>query len=140
MVESAISFFSEDLSFKLDNELKTQAWVFKTIGDENKIPGEINYIFCSDSYLHKMNLEHLDHDTLTDIITFNYCIDSIINTDIFISVDRVKENAQDFNATFENELNRVMIHGILHLIGYDDKSEEDKKTMRAKEDFYLNLR
>ena len=136
---SVISFFSEDISFELENELKTQEWVIKTITKEDKTPGEINYIFCSDTYLHKMNVEHLDHDTFTDIITFNYCVGELINTDIFISIDRVKENAETFKTSFENELNRVMIHGILHLIGYDDKTGSDKKTMRAKEDFYLNL-
>ncbi len=86
-----------------------------------------------------MNVEHLDHDTFTDIITFNYCIEELVNSDIFISVDRVRENAETFKTSFEDELNRVMIHGILHLVGYDDKTDSDKKTMRAKEDFYLNL-
>ena len=138
-MESIISFFSEDISFELENELKTQKWVIKSITEEDKTPEEINYIFCSDTYLHKMNIEHLDHDTFTDIITFNYCIGELINTDIFISIDRVKENSETFKTTFQDELNRVMIHGILHLIGYDDKTESDKKTMRAKEDFYLNL-
>jgi probable rRNA maturation factor len=134
-----ISFFSEEITFQLENELKTREWVLQTIIKENKTLGEINYIFCSDDYLHKMNVEHLNHDTFTDIITFNYCAGDIISSDIFISIDRVKENADTFQASFGNELKRVMIHGVLHLLGYDDKTEEDKETMRAKEDFYLNL-
>lgn len=138
-MESAINFFSEEISFELENEVKTSEWILKTITDESKIPGEINYIFCSDEYLHKMNVEHLDHDTLTDIITFNYCVEELINTDIFISIDRVKDNAITFKTSFESELSRVIIHGVLHLVGYDDKTEEDKITMRAKEDFYLTL-
>jgi rRNA maturation RNase YbeY len=138
-LDSTIYFFSEDTSFKLPDELKTTAWVVNTITKEGMLPGEINYIFCSDVYLHKMNVDHLNHDTFTDIITFNYCEDDVVNADVFISIDRVKENAETFKCTFEKELNRVMIHGVLHLLGYDDKSEDLKQTMRAKEDFYLNL-
>tara|TARA_B100000809_G_scaffold81337_1_gene79642 strand:+ start:10877 stop:11308 length:432 start_codon:yes stop_codon:yes gene_type:complete len=139
VLDSSISFFSEDITFKLLDELKTSAWITNTITNEGMCPGNINYIFCSDVYLHKMNIEHLNHDTLTDIITFNYCEDDLVNTDVFISIDRVKENADIFKCTFEKELNRVMIHGVLHLVGYDDKSDVDKQKMRAKEDFYLNL-
>ena len=138
-MDNTIYFFSEDTSFKLPDELKTTAWVVNTITKEGMLPGEINYIFCSDVYLHKMNVDHLNHDTFTDIITFNYCEDDVVNADVFISIDRVKENAETFKCTFEKELNRVMIHGVLHLLGYDDKSEDLKQTMRAKEDFYLNL-
>lgn len=134
-----ISFFSEEVDFSLLNQAETIAWISETIIKENKTLGEINYIFCSDDYLHKMNVEHLNHDTLTDIITFNYCVEDIISSDIFISVDRVKDNAEIFKTSFEQELNRVMIHGILHLVGYDDKSDRDKKMMRSKEDFYLTL-
>jgi probable rRNA maturation factor len=136
---SSISFFSEDIYFNLPDELKTRGWVSDTIIKEGMLPGEINYIFCSDAYLLKMNLEHLNHDSFTDIITFNYCEDNVVNSDVFISIDRVKENAETFKCSFENELNRVMIHGVLHLVGYDDKSDDDKQIMRAKEDFYLNL-
>jgi len=138
-LEVIFSFFSEDISFQLADELKTQNWIIESIKQEGKTPGEINYIFCSDNYLYKMNVEHLNHDTFTDIITFNYCVEDVVNTDIFISVDRVKENAKDFETSFENELSRVMIHGMLHLVGYDDKTEADKEAMRAKEDFYLTL-
>ena len=140
MVEdNAISFLSEDISFDLEERDDIQKWIVDTINNEQKLVGEITYIFCSDSYLHKINMEHLNHDTFTDIITFNYNIEEMINSDIFISVDRVKENAESFNTTFQNELSRVIIHGILHLIGYDDKSDADKEVMRSKEDFYLSL-
>ena len=138
-METSINFFSQELTFELDDSSKTSDWIQHSITREGKVPGEISYIFCSDEYLHKMNIEHLSHDTFTDIITFNYCVDELINSDLFISIDRVKENAITFNNTFQNELHRVIIHGILHLIGYDDKTEEDQVIMRAKEDFYLTL-
>jgi probable rRNA maturation factor len=138
-LESDINFFSEAISFQLENTTKISEWIGKTISEESKTPGDINYIFCSDEYLHKMNVEHLSHDTYTDIITFNYCMADIINTDIFISIDRVKENAITYNTTFLTELHRVIIHGVLHLVGYDDKAEDDQVIMRAKEDFYLTL-
>jgi rRNA maturation RNase YbeY len=139
-IQNSISFDAEDISFELEQPNVVQDWIQKTITKENKVTGEISYIFCSDEYLHKINLEHLQHDTLTDIITFNYCEDDLINSDIFISVDRVRENAKTFKTSFENELSRVMIHGILHLIGFDDKTDDDKVLMRSKEDFYLTLR
>jgi len=139
-IQNSISFDSEDISFELEHPNLVQYWIQHAIINEDKVAGEISYIFCSDEYLHKINLEHLQHDTLTDIITFNYCEDDLINSDIFISVDRVKENAGLFKTSFENELSRVMIHGILHLVGYDDKTDEDKALMRSKEDFYLTLR
>ncbi|PCI98996.1 MAG: rRNA maturation RNase YbeY [Flavobacteriales bacterium] len=134
-----ISFFSEDIAFQLDNQNNTALWAQKTISKEAKKTGDITYVFCSDTYLHKINLEHLNHDTFTDIITFNYCDGDLISGDIFISIDRVKENAITFHTTFKEELNRVMIHGILHLVGYNDKSDSDKELMRSKEDFYLSL-
>ena len=137
--QSIISFFSETIDFELESQKKTERWIHDTIIKEAKTLGEITYVFCSDEYLHKINFEHLNHDTFTDIITFNYCDGDIINSDIFISIDRVKENAKIFQTTFQNELNRVIIHGILHLVGYDDKNDTDKELMRAKEDFYLSL-
>jgi len=139
-IQNSISFESEAISFELEYPNLVQDWIQHAITNEDKVAGEISYIFCSDEYLHKINLEHLQHDTLTDIITFNYCEDDLINSDIFISLDRVKENAGLFKTSFENELSRVMIHGILHLVGYDDKTDEDKVLMRSKEDFYLTLR
>lgn len=139
-IQNSISFDSEAISFELEQPNLVKDWIQNTIVKEGKTAGEISYIFCSDEYLHKINLEHLQHDTLTDIITFNYCEDDLINSDIFISVDRVRDNAETFKTTFEDELSRVMIHGVLHLIGYDDKTDDDKVLMRSKEDFYLTLR
>ncbi|PCJ27664.1 MAG: rRNA maturation RNase YbeY [Flavobacteriales bacterium] len=137
--QKTISFLSEDISFELEHQNDIQNWIQDAISKEGKTTGEITYIFCSDEYLHKINKEYLQHNTYTDIITFNYCVDDIINSDVFISIDRVKENSEAFKTTFQNELSRVIIHGILHLIGYDDKSGSDKEVMCAKEDFYLSL-
>ena len=101
---------------------------------------EINYIFCNDEYLHKINVEYLDHDTLTDIITFdNSEEDELIEGDIFVSVERIIDNCKDFNTTFEQEFRRVIVHGLLQLCGYFDKTDEDEKQMRAKEDYYIRL-
>ena len=138
-ITNSITFLSEDILFDLENQKDVENWIKSTIIDEDKALGEITYIFCSDEYLHKINVEHLKHDTLTDVITFNYNVEDVISSDIFISIDRVKENSISFKTSFKNELLRVMIHGVLHLVGYDDKSDEDKKVMRAKEDFYLSL-
>ena len=136
---SEISFTSESISFELENEESIVSWISNTIISEGKLLGELSYIFCSDEYLYKMNLGYLNHDTYTDIITFNYCEDNTISGDVFISIDRVKENANDFNTAFQNELCRVIIHGVLHLIGYNDKTDEQQLEMTAKEDFYLSL-
>ena len=138
-MEGQINFFSEDINFELDNALTISEWIHNTISAEAKISGNISYIFCSDQYLYKMNLEHLNHDTFTDIITFNYCVEDLISSDVFISIDRVKDNAVTYKNSFQKELHRVIIHGILHLVGYDDKTKEDQVIMRAKEDFYLTL-
>ena len=140
LFSSTISFHSEDISFELDNSNQTIDWIKDVIDKEGKKTGEISYLFCSDEYLHRVNLKHLNHDTYTDIITFNYCENNIVSSDVFISVDRVKENAKEFKTSFKDELNRVMIHGVLHLIGYDDKTLQQQQEMRAKEDFYLSLR
>ena len=137
---SLITFHSENIPFELENSNKVVDWICSTILTEKKIFGEISYIFCSDEYLHKMNVEYLNHDTLTDIITFNYSKGNTLSADIFISLERVKENANEFKVSFQDELHRVIIHGILHLIGYDDKTDADKTAMRSKEDFYLSLR
>lgn len=125
--------FNYETEFVLENEEQITFWVKTVIQNEGYKVGEINYIFCSDEYLHKINVEFLQHDTFTDIISFDYTLGKIINGDIYISIDRVKENAQDYNTTFADELHRVMIHGILHYAGYKDKTEEDKKLMRNKE-------
>lgn len=129
--------FHNEIEFVLQNQGELQRWIKKVITSENKEIGEINYIFCSDEYLLERNIKYLDHDTLTDIITFNYCKGKIITSDIMISIDRVKENSTIFDNSFSEELHRVMIHGILHLIGYDDKTEKEKKLMKEKENFYL---
>jgi len=135
-----ITFHIEDIEFKVPNTLKTKRWLKEVVEKEGFSLEGINYIFCSDDYLHKMNIEYLDHDYLTDIITFDNSEDeSIIEGDIFISIDRVKDNAQSFNVTFEHELRRVLVHGVLHLCGYLDKTEEEEKMMRSKENFYLGL-
>jgi len=129
--------FHNEIEFVLQNQGELKRWIKKVIASENKEMGEINYIFCSDEYLLERNIKYLDHDTLTDIITFNYCKGKIITSDIMISIDRVKENSTIFDNSFSEELHRVMIHGILHLIGYDDKTEKEKILMREKENFYL---
>ena len=137
---SEFSFHSEDILFVLKKKPAIISWLSYSVKNENKIVGEISYIFCSDEYLYDINLKHLKHDTLTDIITFDYCEEKIVNGDIYISIDRIKENAKLFNNSIENELHRVMIHGVMHLCGYKDKTPEDQNVMSAKEDFYLNLR
>lgn len=126
--------FNYETSFELQDEAKYEGWISEVIESEDKTEGEINYIFCDDEYLLQKNIEFLNHDTLTDIISFDYTMGNLISGDIFISVERVKENAQDFNVSFEDELRRVMAHGILHYCGYKDKSEEDSTLMRQKED------
>ena len=134
-----IDFFSET-DFTLQNSDEIAQWISKTITQENCEEGEISYIFCDDEYLHKLNVEFLKHDTLTDIISFDNSLGNQINGDVFISVERVKENAETFNVAFENELHRVIIHGILHYCGYKDKSKEDASVMRKKEEEALSLR
>lgn len=129
--------FNYETDFKLRNEDQLSAWILNTISSENRKIEEINYVFCDDEYLLKLNVEFLNHDTLTDIISFDYSIGKIIQGDIFISIERVKDNARDFNVSFEDELHRVMVHGVLHYCGFKDKSEADAKLMREKENFYL---
>ena len=138
---NSIYYFSEEISFKLKDEEVASGWILKSFEEEKKQLGVLNFIFCSDSYLHQLNVAYLSHDTLTDVITFPYHNkdEKLIEGDIFISIDRVKENAQLYNASFQMELYRVMIHGCLHLMGYFDNTEEDKKAMRIKEDYYLSL-
>jgi rRNA maturation RNase YbeY len=132
--------FNYETDFKLESETKISEWISKAINSENCKEGELNYIFCSDDYLHKINVDFLNHDTLTDIISFDYSVGKELHGDIYISVERVEDNAKDFDVSFEDELARVMIHGILHYCGYKDKSEEDAKLMRSKEDYYLSTR
>ena len=134
-----IDFFSET-TFNLQNPEKVASWISAIILNENFEEGELSYIFCDDEYLHKLNVEFLKHDTLTDIISFDNSLGNQINGDIFISVERVKENASSFNTTFKNELHRVIIHGVLHYCGYNDKTKKDADLMRTKEDAALSLR
>lgn len=126
--------FNYETEFLFENEEGYSNWITKVIASENKKVGEINFIFCDDEYLHKINVEHLGHDTLTDVISFDYTIGNEIHGDVFISVERVKENAIDYNVSFDEELKRVLVHGVLHYCGYKDKSEKDALLMRSKED------
>ena len=136
-----ISFFSEEIAFKLKQKTKLRHWITYVIELNNKTLQSINYIFTSDNYLREVNLQYLKHNTYTDIITFDQSISSNqIEGDIFISIDRVEENAKNLGYPFQDELHRVMIHGILHYCGYHDKNNEDKLEMRSKEDYYLSLR
>lgn len=138
---SSIHFFYEDVDFHLTTIRKAKAWLKDVINAENKKLGELNYIFCSDRFLANVNLQYLSHTTLTDIITFDTGEDvQCISGEIFISIERVKENALKFKVTFDQELHRVMVHGVLHLVGYSDKTSQQKKIMRKKEDAYLSLR
>jgi len=142
--ELPINFFNEEIDFALTNEEKTSNWLQKIANKEGYIVAAINYIFCDDEYLHKINLEYLNHDTYTDIITFDNSEDNeeneqVLEGDIFISIDRVKENSAELKTNFEQEIHRVMVHGLLHLVGYDDHSDEDEKLMREKEDNALKL-
>jgi len=132
--------FNYDIEFRIQDEATVSKWISNLIEEENYKEGEINYIFCSDDYLHKINVDFLNHDTLTDIISFDYSVGKELHGDIYISIDRVKDNAKDFNVQFKDELARVMAHGVLHYCGYKDKSEEDVKIMRSKEDYYLSKR
>jgi probable rRNA maturation factor len=132
-----INIFFEEIEVINLEHLQVNECIFNTIENENKVSGEINFILCSDKYILQINQQFLNHDYYTDVITFNYCEDNNISGDIFISIERVHENANDFKVSFENELLRVMIHGVLHLIGYSDESDEEKKNMHKKEDEYL---
>lgn len=131
--------FNYENEYNLDNEEAVGNWLSTVILSEGKKEGEINYIFCDDEYLHKINLEYLNHDTLTDVISFDYTMGNEISGDIFISVERVQDNATDFNVPFNEELRRVMVHGVLHYCGYKDKGDEDELLMRSKENEKLAL-
>ena len=134
-----ISYFLEDTNFKFNTRRRTSRWLKSVAEIENRSIGEINIIFCSDPYILDLNIKSLDHHFFTDIITFDYCEGDILSGDLYISVDTVRANAEFYNTGFDNELYRVIVHGLLHLIGYDDHSDEDIAVMRSKEDFCLNL-
>jgi len=131
--------FHYETSFELSNENFLNDWINTIVSSHGYTIGEINYIFCDDTYLHKLNLDFLQHDTLTDIISFDSTLGKLIGGDIFISVERVAENAKDYKVSFTDELHRVMIHGVLHYMGFKDKSIVDKKRMRKEEDNALLL-
>jgi len=131
--------FNYETDFTLENEEAISSWLSKVVVSEDKKLGEINYIFCDDNYLLKINLEYLNHDTLTDIISFDYSMGNELNGDVFVSIERVQDNANDFKVSFEEELKRVLVHGILHYCGYKDKTKEDEQLMRSKEDEKLAM-
>jgi rRNA maturation RNase YbeY len=117
---------------------QNKKWLNQVISNEDKEEGDITYIFCDDDYLLEKNIRFLNHNTLTDVITFDYCEGNSVSGDIFISIERVKENSEVFKVDFLTELNRVMVHGLLHLLGYKDKTERESKLMRKKENYYLS--
>jgi len=123
---------------KLSNTEDLNLWLNSVINEEGMVIGELVYVFCNDEYLLKKNIQFLNHNTLTDVITFDYSEEEIISGDILISTERVVENAKIFNVNYLTELHRVMVHGLLHLLGYKDKTEKDANTMREKENYYLN--
>lgn len=135
----SIQFTNKQTRFKLKEQERIAAWVERVILMYHKFPGDIQYIFCDDNFLAEMNQQYLQHDTLTDIITFNYNSGHYISGDIFISIERIKENAATYKTTMEDELHRVMIHGILHLCGLNDKTAKDKKLMQEKENEALHM-
>jgi rRNA maturation RNase YbeY len=133
-----INFFSEN-SFELSNESLYQNWLTQIISSENKKEGELNYIFCDDEYLLEINVKYLNHDDYTDIISFENSVGNILHGDIFISIERVQENAQKLNIEFDEELLRVMAHGLLHFCGYKDKTDNEAALMRRKEDEKMKM-
>ncbi len=132
-----VSYFTEDITFPFKLKRLTSKWLKFVAHSEARRLGDISIIFCSDQYILEVNRKYLNHDYYTDIITFDYCEGDLLSGDLFISIDSVRENAAFYGTAFENELNRVIVHGVLHLIGYDDHTEEEIAQMRSKEDFYL---
>ena len=135
-----VTYHFEDTDFQFKNRKFNNMWLKMVVESEIKKLGQVAIVFCSDNYILDINQRYLQHDYFTDIITFDYCDNNLISGDLFISVDSVKENSLFYGVDFETELNRVMVHGILHLIGYDDHTEEDIKVMREKENYYLEMR
>ena len=136
-MKESINFFTEDIDYRLRGKQRFRTWLSDVIRKEKKREGEINIIFCDDNYLKRLNRKYLNRNTLTDIITFSQVEGNIISGDLFISIDRVRENAKTFKVRLTNELARVMVHGILHLAGYNDHTAREVKEMRSKEDLYL---
>lgn len=140
MIGNEINFFNEEIVFVIPQKGKSRQWIKDIFKKEGKKVGVLNFIFCSDNFLFDINKRYLNHNTYTDVITFDVSSEkTYINADIYISVDRVKENAKTFKTSFQKELFRVMCHGVLHLIGYNDKSPDESILIREKEDFYLSL-
>ena len=135
-----IFYFFEDTDFLFKGKTLNNKWLKLVAESEIRRIGQINIIFCSDNYILDVNQQYLQHDYFTDIITFDYCEGDHLSGDLFISVDSVRENSIEYGTEFNDELNRVIVHGILHLIGYDDHCDEDIVQMRKKEDYYLSLR
>lgn len=135
-----VRYFKEDIKFDFRKALVTNRWFRLVAGSEMRKIGDINVIFCSDNYILDVNMKYLQHDYFTDIITFDYCEGDVLSGDLFISIDSVRENSIYYKTEFTEELDRVLVHGILHLIGYDDHSDEDIKVMREKENYYLQLK
>lgn len=135
-----VRYYYQDTEFAFKPKLITKQWLKTVAGSEMKKLGDISIIFCSDNYILDTNIKYLQHDYFTDIITFDYCQGDVLSGDLFISVDSVRENSIYFKTKFDDELNRVIVHGLLHLIGYDDHTEEEQKQMRSKENYYLSIR
>ncbi len=131
---------SADISFRYQGFSDLKKWLFMVVELEERIPGQIAIVYCTDQYLKTVNQQYLKREYFTDVITFDYSNENIISGDIMISIDRVRDNAEKFNTSFKDELDRVMLHGILHLIGYNDSNSQEVETMRGKEDYYLELR
>jgi|TARA_B110000971_G_C19608811_1_gene319448 rRNA maturation RNase YbeY len=129
--------FSAETQFEFLEAKTTSVWLSSIISQESHLEGELSFVFCNDNFLHKLNVEFLNHDTLTDVISFDYSVGKEVHGEIFVSVERVRENAAEFNQRFEAELSRVMAHGVLHFCGYKDKTEAESSMMRNKENFYL---
>ncbi len=138
MEQEKINFYSEN-DFTLEGSEKYPGWIENVVTSEGRKLEELSYIFCDDDYLFELNKEYLGHETYTDIITFDYSVGKIVQGDIYISTQRVKENSSEYGVSFDEELRRVIIHGVLHLCGYKDKSEEETKLMRQKEDEKMKL-
>lgn len=135
-----VRYYKEDTNFYFRHKRINNSWYKLVCESEIKKLGDINVIFCSDNYILDINMKYLQHDYFTDIITFDYCEGNVISGDLFISIDSVRENSEYYGTSFEDELNRVLVHGVLHLVGYDDHKEEDIRMMRSKEDYYLDVR
>ena len=130
--------FNYETEYQLNDESLIREWVTRCIVGHDRVPGDISFVFCDDEYLHRLNLKYLSHNTYTDIISFDYSVGDTVSGDIFISVDRVLENSKIFSQSADNEMNRVIVHGVLHLCGLNDKTEEEKQLMRAAEERWLD--